>query len=228
MRRSCARAPPLRFGGYCPVTYYDGKGSRDWDAIVEADPVHVVQYRRSLYGFATLAHKMTFMRSPATYVGLALPAKRPPKMAPVSMAQLKRGGLHGVLAVAEQSLSVATQEALVHCGQHRLKFPSLGVGETAAKLFGLYLKSTNPSRSAAVRDRYRRKMDTFVQECRLVEYLQEHQEVMQGTPRGSGTKAVRGVRGEPSPGMAEYVAKARQFEMLCGEKSSQLHERYLS
>ena len=36
------------------MTYYDGAGSRDWSAIVEADPVHVVQYRQSLYGFATV------------------------------------------------------------------------------------------------------------------------------------------------------------------------------
>jgi adenylate/nucleoside-diphosphate kinase len=103
------------------------------------------------------------MRTPSTYVGLTLPLKLPPKMTPMSLDQLKRGGLHGVLAVAEQSLSVATQDALVHLGQHRLKFPSLGVSETASKLFGLYLKSNNPSSTTAVQDKYRRKMEEFVQ-----------------------------------------------------------------
>ena len=110
-----------------------------------------------------MAHKMMFMRTPSTYVGLTLPLKLPPKMTPMSLDQLKRGGLHGVLAVAEQSLSVATQDALVHLGQHRLKFPSLGVSETASKLFGLYLKSNNPSSTTAVQDKYRRKMEEFVQ-----------------------------------------------------------------
>ena len=51
--------------------------------------------------------------------------------------------------------------------------------------------------------------------------------MMKRTPRGSGAKAVRGMRGEQSQDMEEYLIKARQFEMLCGEKSSQLNDRYM-
>ena len=62
----------------------------------------------------------------------------------------------------------------------------------------------------------------------LVDYLHENQQVMNtSTPRGSGVKAVRGVNAEQNAKMEEYLSKARQFEMLCGEKSEQLYERYI-
>jgi adenylate kinase family enzyme/YHS domain-containing protein len=221
----------LAFGGYCPVTFYEGKGSRDWSSIVEADPICVVKYKSVFYGFQSVSKRTKFMETPEKYCNQTLPLKLPPKMKTKSMDELKRGGLHGVLAVVEQSLSVATQEALIKLGNNRLKFPSLSVTETASKFFGLFLKSINPScKSNSLKQRYELKLQEFIKECQLVDFLNDNQEVMNSsTPRRgvAGIKGLRSMSDDQKKSMEEYLINARKFEMLCGEKSEQLYERYM-
>ena len=219
----------VEFGGYCPVTFQEGQGARDWSSIVEADPICCVQYQNKMWGFANSIQKRKFMEQPYLYVTLELPLKLPPKMKPVSLSQLKNGGLHGVLAVAEQSLSVATQDALLALGNNRIKFPSLNVAESAAKFIGLYLKSQNPSSKKEVRDRYAAKLQEFINECELATYLKDNQEILNtSTPRGSGVRAVRGMSSSQKGKVDEYMNKARKFELLCGEKGEQLYERFMN
>ena len=228
LRSAATTTNTLAFGGYCSVTFKEGRGLRDWSSIIEADPVRLVQYNTQIYGFSDAARRRKFMEQPHLYVGLELPIKLPPKMQPISMSQLKNGGLHGVLAVAEQSLSLATQEALISLGEHRMKFPSLGVTETASKFVALHLKSTNPSSTQDIREKYSLKLREFVEECSLAGFLSDNQEVLNNsTPRGSGIKAVRGMSVEKKKKMDEYMNNARKFELLCGERSEQLYDRYM-
>ena len=218
----------LAFGGYCTVTFKEGKGARDWSSIVEADPICTVRYQNATWGFANPVQKKKFMEEPHLFVNHELPLKLPPKMKPLSLAQLRSGGLHGVLAVAEQSLSIATQNALLALGENRVKFPSLNVAESAAKFVGLFLKSRNSSSSATIRQKFTAKLEEFVSECSLATYLKDNQEVLNtSTPRGSGIKAVRGMSSDQKGKVDEYMNTARKFELLCGERSEQLYERFM-
>lgn len=150
-------------------------------------------------------------------------------MKPMSLEQLKSGGLHGVLAVMEQSLSVATQNALLALGQARIKFPSLSVSESASKFVSLYLKSQNPNSKPEIRKRFASKLDVFINECSLAGYLKDNADVLAGTPRGSGIKAVRGLSDRKEDDKkAAYLQKASQFEMLCNEGQESLEERFLN
>jgi adenylate/nucleoside-diphosphate kinase len=217
------------FDGYCPVTFAEGRGPRDWDSIVEGDPVSAVKYQGKTYAFANASQKHKFMRRPSAYIDLELPLKLPPKMKPMSLEQLKSGGLHGVLAVMEQSLSVATQNALLALGQARIKFPSLSVSESASKFVSLYLKSQNPNSKPEIRKRFASKLDVFINECSLAGYLKDNADVLAGTPRGSGIKAVRGLSDRKEDDKkAAYLQKASQFEMLCNEGQESLEERFLN
>ena len=109
-----------------------------------------------------------------------------------------------------------------------MKFPSLGVTETASKFVALHLKSTNPSSTQEIREKYSLKLREFVEECSLAGFLSDNQEVLNSsTPRGSGIKAVRGMSVEKKKKMDEYMNNARKFELLCGERSEQLYDRYM-
>ena len=216
------------FDGYCPVTFAEGNGSRDWSSIVEGDPLHAVKYCDQLFAFANASQKHKFMLNPSAYTSYKLPLKLPPKMKPLSLEQLKKGGLHGVLAVMEQSLSVATQDALLALGKARLKFPSLSVTETASKFVALYLKAQNPNSNEDVRKRYSERLDAFVSECSLADYLKENAAVMASTPRGSGIKAVRGLSDKKDDARKAYLQKASRFEMLSGEGQESLEQRFFN
>ena len=217
------------FEGYCPVTFAEGRGPRDWSSIVEGDPVSAIKYRGKVYAFANASQKHKFMRNPSAYVDLELPLKLPPKMKPMSLEQLKSGGLHGVLAVMEQSLSVAAQNALLALGQSRLKFPSLSLSETASKFVALFLKAQNPNSKPELRERFAKKLDVFMSECSLAGYLKENADVLASTPRGSGVKAVRSLSDKKGGDKkAMYLQKASQFEMLCSESQESLEERFLN
>lgn len=217
------------FGGYCPVTFSEGRGPRDWNSIVEGDPVLAVVYRGKVYAFANISQKQKFMRKPSAYIDLELPLKLPPKMKPMSLEQLKNGGLHGVLAVMEQSLSIVTQNALLALGRARLKFPSLGVTETASKFIALYLKANNPNSKPEQCARFAERLSLFINECSLAGYLKENANVLASTPRGSGIKAVRGLSDkEDDSARTTYLKKASMFEMLCRQNQENLEERYLN
>ena len=67
-----------------------------------------------------------------------------------------------------------------------------------------------------------------MEECSLAGFLSDNQEVLNSsTPRGSGIKAVRGMSVEKKKKMDEYMNNARKFELLCGERSEQLYDRYM-
>jgi hypothetical protein len=90
------------------------------------------------------------------------------------------------------------------------------------------LKSTNPSSRREVREKYATKLREFVDECSLAGLLSDNHEVLNSsTPRGSGIKAVRGMSREKKKKIDDYLNNARKFELLCGERSEQLYERYM-
>ena len=43
----------LELKGYCPVSYKEGQGPRDWSSIMEADPTILASYDGKYYGFST-------------------------------------------------------------------------------------------------------------------------------------------------------------------------------
>ena len=71
------------------------------------------------------------------------------------------------------------------------------------------------------------KLDVFIYECSLAGYLKDNADVLAGTPRGSGIKAVRGLSDRKEDDKkAAYLQKASQFEMLCNEGQESLEERF--
>lgn len=221
----------LSFGGYCPVTYSEGRGPRDWSSIVEADPLSVAMYQGKYYGFASGTKKRQFMEQPGKYVGLQLPCKLPPKISPISLEQLKTGGIHGILAVAEQALSDQVQKTLLSLGQQRLQYPGLSITETACKYVGLHLKANNTKLPDHVTKMYQQRLEKFVADCKISGYLQDNANVL---ARGSGIAAVRArASGESeaadeSADVEKYMAQLKRYEELTMLDPEQLYESFIA
>jgi adenylate/nucleoside-diphosphate kinase len=58
-------------------------------------------------------------------------------------------------------------------GENRLKYPSLSVKETMLKLFAIFLKAENPANTAYMKEKYHKKMQTFIERCEVPEELHE-------------------------------------------------------
>ena len=212
----------LELKGYCPVTFKWGKGPRDWDSIIEADPMLLVKYDGKTYGFSSIAKRKQFMERPWEYVDQSLPAKLPPKAKPLKLEELRNGSVHGVLAAVEQSLSDALQRALVALGNTgRIKHPSTTVENTAIKYLSLYLKANNPHANPRIAKKYRQKLEQFVDECRVGDRIKK---LVSG---GSAIKAIRSIQSQNNGSLDQYSQLALQFEKLCSETHDEIIQRYL-
>ena len=212
----------LELKGYCPVTFKWGKGPRDWDSIIEADPMLLVKYDGKTYGFSSIAKRKQFMERPWDYVDQTLPAKLPPKAKPLKLEELRNGSVHGVLAAVEQSLSDALQRALVALGNTgRIRHPSTTVENTAIKYLSLYLKANNPHANPRIAKKYRQKLEQFVDECRVGDRIKK---LVSG---GSAIKAIRAIQSQNNGSLDQYSQLALQFEKLCSETHDEIIQRYL-
>jgi len=58
-------------------------------------------------------------------------------------------------------------------GENRLKYPTLSIKETMLKLFAIFLKAQNPANTEYMREKYTKKMMTFIERCEVPEELWE-------------------------------------------------------
>ena len=212
----------LELQGYCPVLYKHGKGTRDWESIVEADPTILAEYGGKFYGFSTHEEKNRFMEEPWNYIDQTLPVKLPPKGKALKLTDLRNGGINNVLAVAEQSLSDALQRALVALGNTgRIRHPSLTVEETAVRYISLHLKANNKHAAPHLMKRRQLRLAEFVKECQIGEKIKG---LVSG---GSAIKAIRSIQSQAEESKDEYSQLAVQFEALCKETPQSLRERFI-
>ncbi|KAI5140379.1 Adenylate Kinase 9 [Manis pentadactyla] len=149
--------------GYCPVTYQDGR--QRYEALVPGDINYAVEYRDRIYICESREKLQKFLRSPLRYWDQKLPRKLPPPEGPVRLASLP---LPGYL---EQGIATSLIKAMNAAGCLKPKFPFLSVKRSALLYIAFHLKASNPKGSAYTRNKYKKKMERFVERCELITYL---------------------------------------------------------
>ncbi|XP_018429496.1 PREDICTED: adenylate kinase 9 [Nanorana parkeri] len=149
--------------GYCPVTYVDGK--KRYEALLPGSIEYAVEYRDKIYIFESEKKLQKFMRLPEQYCNHKLPSKLPPKMEPIVLTSLP---LTGYL---EQGVATALIKALNDVGCLKPKYPFLSVKRSALLYIAYHLKAYNSRNSDYIRNKYRKKMEKFVECCELITYL---------------------------------------------------------
>ncbi|XP_072264855.1 adenylate kinase 9 isoform X2 [Pyxicephalus adspersus] len=149
--------------GYCPVTYVDGK--KRYEALAPGNIEHAVEYRDKIYIFESEEKLQKFMRLPEKYWNHKLPSKLPPKMEPIVLTTLP---LTGYL---EQGVATGLIKALNDVGCLKPKYPFLSVKQSALLYIAYHLKAYNSRNSDYIRNKYKKKMEKFVECCNLITYL---------------------------------------------------------
>ncbi|KAM5165186.1 adenylate kinase 9 [Mantella aurantiaca] len=149
--------------GYCPVTYVDGK--KRYEALVPGNIEYAVEYKDKIYIFESEEKLQKFMRLPEQYWNHKLPSKLPPKMEPIVLTSLP---LTGYL---EQGVATALIKALNDVGCLKPKYPFLSVKRSALLYIAYHLKAYNSHNSDYIRNKYKKKMEKFVESCDLITYL---------------------------------------------------------
>ncbi|XP_073076898.1 adenylate kinase 9 isoform X2 [Manis javanica] len=149
--------------GYCPVTYQDGR--QRYEALVPGDINYAVEYRDHIYICESREKLQKFLRSPLRYWDQKLPRKVPPPEEPVRLSSLP---LPGYL---EQGIATSLIKAMNAAGCLKPKFPFLSVKRSALIYIAFHLKASNPKGSAYTRNKYKKKMERFVERCELITYL---------------------------------------------------------
>lgn len=149
--------------GYCSVTYVDGK--KRYEAIVPGNIEYAAEYRDKIYIFEREEKLQKFMRFPEQYWNHTLPSKLPPKMEPIVLTSLP---LTGYL---EQGAAAALIKALNDVGCLKPKYPFLSVKRSALLYIAYHLKAYNSRNSDYIRNKYKKKIEKFVECCDLITYL---------------------------------------------------------
>ncbi|XP_053315810.1 adenylate kinase 9 [Spea bombifrons] len=149
--------------GYCPVSYVDGK--KRYEALIPGHIENAVEYRDKIYIFESEVKLQKFMRSPEKYWDHKLPCKLPPKMEPIVLTSLP---LTGYL---EQGAAEALIKAINDVGCLKPKFPFLSVKRSALLYIAYHLKAHNHRNSDYIRNKYKKKMEKYVECCELITYL---------------------------------------------------------
>ncbi|KAE8602715.1 hypothetical protein XENTR_v10014094 [Xenopus tropicalis] len=149
--------------GYCPVTYVDG--NKRYEALVPGHIENAVEYRDKIYIFETKEKLQKFMRLPEKYYNQKLPCKLPPKIEPVLLTSLP---LTGYL---EQGAATALIKAMNDVGCLKPKYPYLNIKQSALLYIAFHLKAFNPRNSDYIRNKYKKKLEQFVERCELITYL---------------------------------------------------------
>ncbi|XP_077343259.1 adenylate kinase 9 isoform X2 [Lithobates pipiens] len=149
--------------GYCSVSYVDGK--KRYEAIVPGNIEYAAEYRDKIYIFEREEKLQKFMRFPEQYWNHTLPSKLPPKMEPIVLTSLP---LTGYL---EQGAATALIKALNDVGCLKPKYPFLSVKRSALLYIAYHLKAYNSRNSDYIRNKYKKKIEKFVECCDLITYL---------------------------------------------------------
>lgn len=122
----------LELKGYCPVTFKDGPSG--FSGIIPGDLDCVVECSGKLYAMRNIETRAAFMKEPWNYIGLELPAKLPPLIAPVPVGQLP------MIGYLEQTVARTLTQALCEVGAVKPSHPFKSVDRSACEFLGLYLK----------------------------------------------------------------------------------------
>ena len=95
--------------------------------------------------------------------------KIPPENRPVLLFNLQKE--ENSITFLEQALGTVVTKGLREIGEQRLKYPTLSVKETMLKLFAIFLKTENPANTEYMKEKYMKKMQTFLEKCTVPEEL---------------------------------------------------------
>ncbi|XP_070781653.1 adenylate kinase 9 [Enoplosus armatus] len=149
--------------GFCPVTYLDGK--QRYEALVRGKVEYAVEYRERIYVFETKQKQDKFLRIPETYWDQNLPCKVPPLCEPVPLTSLP------TLGYMEQGAAVPVIKAMTAVGCAQPKYPFLSAQRSALVYMAFYLKAFNPNSTDYTRQKYKKKLALFEENCALIPYL---------------------------------------------------------
>nr|XP_042117957.1 adenylate kinase 9 isoform X2 [Peromyscus maniculatus bairdii] len=149
--------------GYCPVTYLDGK--QRYEALVPGNIQYAAEYRDRIFICETEEKLQKFLRMPMHYWDQKLPYKLPPLKEPIHLTSLP---LPGYL---EQGTATSLIKAMNAAGCLKPKFPFLSVRRSVLLYVAFHLKAFNPKGSQYSRQKYKKKMEKFVERCELITYL---------------------------------------------------------
>uniref|UniRef100_H2MFS1 Cilia- and flagella-associated protein 206 n=1 Tax=Oryzias latipes TaxID=8090 RepID=H2MFS1_ORYLA len=149
--------------GFCPVTYQEGK--QRFEALVQGKAKYAVEYREQLYVFASQQKQEKFLRTPEAFWNQKLPKKVPALCEPVLLTSLP------TLGYMEQGMANPLIKAMTAAGCLRPKYPFLSAQKSVLIYVGLYLKAFNPRSSEYSRQRCKKKLASFEEDCTLIPYL---------------------------------------------------------
>uniref|UniRef100_A0A3Q1CXD4 Nucleoside-diphosphate kinase n=1 Tax=Amphiprion ocellaris TaxID=80972 RepID=A0A3Q1CXD4_AMPOC len=149
--------------GLCPVTYLDGK--QRYEALVRGKMEYAVEYRERIYCFDTKQNQDKFLRTPEIYWDQKLPSKIPPLCEPLPLTSLPR------LGYLEQGVAEPVIKAMTAVGCLKPKYPFHSIQRSALLYVAFYLKAFNPKSSEYARQKYKKKLALFEENCELIPYL---------------------------------------------------------
>ncbi|KAI6645758.1 Adenylate kinase 9-like [Oopsacas minuta] len=156
----------IEFKGYCPVSYIDS--GQCYEGLVEGDLEYTGEYKNKLYAMQTEEKRDIFMRYPAKFAYVTLPAKLPPAIVKLPLNRLP------MLGYLEQTVSITLHKSLTAVGEFKPKFPFVSLAVSAQIFLALHLKAFNPRSPDYIRQKYKDKLAKFQTHCELVTYLDTH------------------------------------------------------
>ena len=150
---------------YCPVTLTDE------EKLATGNPNLVISFKGEKFQFCSEEKLQKFLLQPTRYAKTKLPVKIPPEEKPVRLYDLQKE--ENSVTFLEQALGSVVTKGLREIGEQRLKYPTLSVKETMLKLFAIFLKTENPANTEYMREKYMKKMHTFLEKCTVPEELHE-------------------------------------------------------
>ncbi|XP_032398949.1 adenylate kinase 9 isoform X3 [Etheostoma spectabile] len=165
--------------GFCPVTYLDGK--QRYEALVQGKMEYAVEYREHIYILETKQKQDKFLRIPETYWDQKLPSKVPPLCEPVPLTSLP------TLGYLEQGVAVSVIKAMTAVGCLKPKYPFLSIQRSSLLYVAFYLKGFNHKSTDYTRQKYKKKLALFEENCALIPYLSS---TMTGTYKPPGERPI--------------------------------------
>ncbi|XP_014892275.1 adenylate kinase 9 isoform X1 [Poecilia latipinna] len=153
----------IELKGFCPVTYKDG--NQRYESLVRGLMQYAVEYKEKLYLFETKEKQEKFMRTPELYCDQKLPCKVPPLDEPVPPTSLP------TLGYLEQGVAEPVIKAMTAVGSLKPKYPFVSVKRSALVYVAFYLKAFNQKSTGCLRQKYKKKLASFEENCALITYL---------------------------------------------------------
>jgi len=150
---------------YCPVTLADE------EKLEKGNPILVINFKGEKYAFTSEEKLQKFASTPSRYSKTKLPVRIPPDNKPVYLYNLQKE--ENSVTFLEQALGSVVTKGLREIGEHPIKYPTLTVKETMLKLFAIFLKTENPANTEHMKQKYMKKMKSFLEKCTIPEELKD-------------------------------------------------------